>query len=139
MQSSGTSQMVAAGLPDIHLNADTVAELVLFVLLAVAFWWGFIGSARLLARSRFGGRGLLVLGSLAAAGLLYAQVGAHAGVQMLVTWMLLWGAIAVWIRFGFWGMASSALGWVTSRMPLVRWLWRSLQPGTARANAKASR
>ena len=92
------------------LSPDIVAGLVLLVMAGIVFWWGFIASARAFARWRHGGPGLVLAAAAVAIAAGYARVHPDgANLQLLFVWVLLWGCVAAWARFGVWRWLVSGI------------------------------
>jgi hypothetical protein len=124
MSPAGVTETIAAmppaGAAEVSLSAETIAWLALFVASGVIFWWGFIASARWVARWRFGAWAYAGLTALAVGGLVYVHAARIVGgIQVLATWTLLWSAIVGWIRFGWWRGITTALGRGAGRLRLM--------------------
>jgi hypothetical protein len=118
-----TEELRAAPAPSpgdapIAWSPDMVAWLLMLVLFAVVFWFGFVASARALGRC--GGRYVAVLTATAVIGAVYLYCfgnPAWQGLRLLDTWCLLWVAVVQWGRLGLAGRLGSLMGWCAGRAP----------------------
>jgi hypothetical protein len=118
-----TEELRAAPAPSpgdapIAWSPDMVAWLLMLVLFAVVFWFGFVASARALGRC--GGRYVAVLTATAVIGAVYLYCfgnPAWQGLRLLDTWCLLWVAFVQWRRLR--RQFASLMGWCAGRARAV--------------------
>jgi len=98
-----------------QFSGDAAAGLVLLLLVAILFWWGFAASARTFARWRHADRGVVLLTLVEA-----RSVGGGMNRQLIDVLIVLWCATAASARFELWRKLKTGMGSCAARPRAVR-------------------